>query len=441
MASQTEQKNKVVTVTGLKDSAGNIGLNAKVSKEGSDIGKVISVTTAEGEKLNYTSAKTAAEDTYNKTKIENTLKAFPGVEKFDGVIDEEAYNQSGQGTATGVPQNTVDAPPASFSNKAGTNVSGKVFMVPVDMQISGEGSQDHIRIRALKYKPPQGNTGSDPIIGANFESVVQKGLKSANADLPPGNYDYQGEVILPIPTAVRDRASASWAMSKLSPITAAGVGLVAAPAIEAAGGDIGALGTAFRTVLKTVGGIFGAGGTEEDTFGFNQIAAASLSTALLKSINLGAGLEPSDILARVSGKAANPNMELLFRGPNMRVFDLGWKFVSRSPEEAKRLRQIIKFLKVQSLPELSQNANLINSPNVFFIRYMNGNSRIKSLPQPKICALTDFGIDHTPDNIGWSAYEDSHPVATAITMQFLELTPLFRNEIEAAFPEDDDVGY
>lgn len=441
MASQTEQKNKTTTITGLKDSNGTIGLNAVVSRSGNDVGKVITVTTASGEKIQYVQAQAVVQDSYNKARIDAHVKAFPEVESVSGVIAEEAYNQSGKGTATGVPQNTSDEAPASFSSSAGLNLSGKVLMLPLDMQISGEGSQDHIRIRALKYKPPQAGGGSKPIVGANFESVVQKGLKSANAGLPPGNYEYMGEVILPIPSAVRDRASASWAMSRLSPITAAGVGLVAAPAVEAAGGDIKAIGTAFSSFIKSIGGVFGAGGTETDTFGFNQVAAASLSAAFLKEVGLGAGLEPSDILARTTGKAANPNMELLFRGPNMRAFDFGWKFISRSPQEAKRLRQIIKFLKVQSLPQLSENANLINSPNVFFIRYMNGDSRIKSLPQPKICALVDFGIDHTPDNLGWNAYEDSHPIATAITMQFLELTPLFRNEIETAFPEDDDVGY
>ena len=47
----------------------------------------------------------------------------------------------------------------------------------------------------------------------------------------------------------------------------------------------------------------------------------------------------------------------------------------------------------------------------------------------------------TPDGMGWAAYEDSHPVSTSLVMQFAELTPLFRNEMVEAFPEDDDVGY
>ena len=102
---------------------------------------------------------------------------------------------------------------------------------------------------------------------------------------------------------------------------------------------------------------------------------------------------------------------------------------------------MIKFMKLQCLPTVGENTTLINSPNVFFIRYMNGDTRIKSLPQPKICALVNFGIDHTPDGMGWAAYEDSHPVSSSLVMQFAELTPLFRNEMEFTFPEEDDVGF
>ena len=99
-------------------------------------------------------------------------------------------------------------------------------------------------------------------------------------------------------------------------------------------------------------------------------------------------------------------------------------------------------MKVNSLPYFEgKSQNLINSPNVFFVRYMNGDTRNKALPQPKICALVSFGIDHSSDGQGWAAFEDSQPVSTVFTMTFSELTPLFKNETERDFPAEDDVGY
>lgn len=438
MASQTQSKNNTISVTQIVLPDGSTG-KATVSKSGPDAGKIVTVQKNSGEYLTYYEATAVSQNTTNQTRINAALKASKSNTTVSGVIAPSAYDQSIKSTGTGTPQNTTnEAPagasafdPASLTNAAG-KLAGKVYLLPIDMKIDGEGSQDHIRIRALKYKAPQGGAVS----GADFRSVIQNGLKSANAGLPPANYDYEGEVILPIPTAVRDKASATWAKARLSPVMASAVGAVAEPAARAAGGDLTGILDALGRLAGGGPAMLLGGGTE----GYNQTVAASLSSALLAQVGL-AGLEPSDILARTTGKVANPNMELLFRGPDMRAFEFSWKFVARSSDEARRIRQIIKFFKLQSLPTVGQNTNLINSPNVFFIRYMNGDTRIKSLPQPKICALAEFGIDHTPDNQGWTAYEDSHPVSTSLTMQFLELTPLFRNELEQAFPSEDDVGY
>jgi len=435
MTSQTQIKNTTIPVGGITTPKGTGG-KVTISKSGSDVGFITTAQNADGTFLTHSQAVTVSQNTTSATKINAALTAAKSTKTLQGVVAEPAYNQNIKKSATGTPTSTTNEIPAAnaafdpktLSNRSGTN-TGKVYPFPVDMQYSGTGSQDHIRIRALKYKAPQGGTQE------GFTSVVQDGIKSANANLPPPDYEYEGEIILPIPTAVKDSSSASWSMTKMSPIMAAAVGTVAAPAITAAGGNPGEAFQQIMDALTKSGTFLGAGGAE-----YREILAASLSSSFLGSVGL-TGIEPSDILARTTGKVSNPNMELLFRGPNMREFEFAWKFACRSAEDAKRIRQIIKFMKLQCLPTVGENSNLINSPNVFFIRYMNGDTRIKSLPQPKICALVNFGIDHTPDGMGWAAYEDSHPVSTSMVMQFAELTPLFRNEMEEAFPDEDDVGY
>jgi len=436
MASQTQIKNETINVGGITTPKGTGG-KVNVSKSGPDAGSITTAQNSDGTFLTHAEAVTVSQNPTSAAKINAALTASKSTKTLQGVVAEPAYNQNIKSTPTGTPTSTTNEIPAAnapfdpktLNNGSGSN-TGKVYPFPVDMQYSGTGSQDHIRIRALKYKAPQGGRTQE-----GFKSVVQGGIKSANASLPPPNYEYEGEVILPIPTAVKDSSSASWSMTKMSPIMAAAVGTVAAPAIAAAGGNPGEAFRQLTEALTKSGTFLGAGGAE-----YRQVLAASLSSSFLGSVGL-TGLEPSDILARTTGKVSNPNMELLFRGPNMREFEFAWKFACRSADDAKRIRQIIKFMKLQCLPTVGENANLIDSPNVFFIRYMNGDTRIKSLPQPKICALVNFGIDHTPDGMGWAAYEDSHPVSTSMVMQFAELTPLFRNEMEEAFPEEDDVGY
>jgi len=433
MASQTKTKNETLTVTGIITPGGNNG-KVSVSKSGSNVGLIITAQNPDNTFLKHSEAVTVSQNAPNQTKINAALSASKSKTTLQGVVPEVSYTQNIKSTPTGTPTSTTNEIPAAnapfdpktLNNGAGKN-TGKVYPFPVDMNYNSAGSQDHIRIRALKYKPSQGESG--------LNSVLTNGIKSVNAKLPPPDYEYEGEVILPIPMGVRDASSASWSMSKMSPIMAAAVGLVADPAIKAIGGDMAGALKDLAAKFKNTGGAFGEQGAD-----FRQIYAAAASSGLISQFGLGE-IEPSDILARTTGKVANPNMEMLFRGPNMRQFEFQFKLVCRSKDDAKRIREIIKFFKLQSLPSVNKNTNLINSPNVFFIRYMNGDTRIKSLPQPKICALINFGIDHTPDNMGWAAYEDSHPVATALVMSFAELTPLFRNEMEEAFPEADDVGY
>ena len=435
MASQTQIKNETINVGGITTPKGTGG-KVKVSRSGSDVGFITTAQNSDGSFLTYAQAVTVSQNSTSAAKINAALTASKSTKTLQGVVAQPSYDQNIKSTPTGTPTSTTNEIPAAnaafdpktLNNGSGSN-TGKVYPFPVDMQYSGTGSQDHIRIRALKYKAPQGGTQS------SLDSVIQDGLKSKNANLPPVDYKYEGEVILPIPMGVRDRSSASWSMGKMSPIMAAAVGTVAPLIDTLAGGNGGDALKKYIEQIKTSPEILGTEGSD-----YRRVLTASLTSSVLGAVGL-TGLEPSDILARTTGKVSNPNMELLFRGPNMREFEFQFKLVCRSKDDAKRIREIIKFFKLQSLPTVGKNTNLINSPNVFFIRYMNGDTRIKSLPQPKICALVNFGIDHTPDGMGWAAYEDSHPVATQLVMQFAELTPLFRNEMEEAFPEEDDVGY
>jgi len=451
MATQIELKNTLKPVPGVVLSDGTTG-TAIVSSGGPDSGKIIEVKDSSGKTVVYSEAVKVGGNTDNQAKINAVLQqtnSSLSLSTTNQVIAQPGYNQilgSNQVSTIGVPQGTsTEVPaafdPAVFSNASGTNVKSTVFTFPKDMTLSGENSQDHLRIRALKYRPPQEVTdpGSFEAATTPFSSgsVLTSGLQSKNATLPPPDYEYQGEVILPMPSEVRDRSSATWGKTSMQIMSALATGAIAGPAEQLIGqGDF--VGAA-KQVYDNLGSAFGQ--TFSNASGeARSIIAASLSTAFIRS-KLGLNVEPSDILARTTGKVANPNMELLFRGPDMREFTFTWTLTPRNSAEGAELRKIIKFMKLNTLPYIEGSGVLISSPNVFFIRYMKGDTRIKSLPQPKICACTTFGIDHTPSNQGWSAYEDSQAVATQLSMNFIELTPLFRNDVEIAFPDEDDVGY
>jgi len=52
-------------------------------------------------------------------------------------------------------------------------------------------------------------------------------------------------------------------------------------------------------------------------------------------------------------------------------------------------------------------------------------------------ALRTITVDYAPDGY-WAAYDDSHPVAALMSLQFTELKPIYDTNQET---DGDDVGY
>ena len=171
--------------------------------------------------------------------------------------------------------------------------------------------------------------------------------------------------------------------------------------------------------------------------------AASLVTALAKGIT-GDTITASDIFAGVSGAIRNPNVEVLFQKMNLRTFDLSFKLVPYNPNEAKTIQSIINVFKKSMLPtyRLGQSkvlgtkgddnrgveASFIKVPKVCKVTYMHGDKPHPVLPTYKMCALTDMGINYTPDG-NYATYNDASPVAYEIKLSFMETKLLFSEEI------------
>ena len=329
-----------------------------------------------------------------------------------------------------------------------------------------ESNQDTFQITQYNYQAP----GGDVFAKSNIYSTVfeDRGLKRNSA-----LKDFIGTVILPMPNKVVDQNAVSWSGDNMSTIsmgvggyayqnTAAALGGQAAVSAGTALADIMKLPISpeAKTALIQIATIGAAGG--------GRIVNRADFRAMLTSLaTKGAGMEisPETILARGFGVVPNSNLELLFNGPILRGFTFGYRMTPRSEKEAANVRRIIRFFKQgmaarKMTGQAGEGSAFLKSPNVFKLKYKSAGKPIPGVNKFKICALTQFGVDYTPES-QWTAYEDpsspGQPVSVVMSLQFNELEPVYESDYQPSISNifkrndgrdtdldsitDNDVGY
>ena len=130
-----------------------------------------------------------------------------------------------------------------------------------------------------------------------------------------------------------------------------------------------------------------------------------------------------------------PNERVLFDKVNLRSFSFSFKMVARSPEEARMIKNIIKFFRQELYPEAIKITPegapfAYEFPNVFSIEVMN---RQKYNPGFDIqrCYLT--GVDTTFNGTATGLFNDGQFVESEISLSFSELSALDKSKIRKGF--------
>ena len=314
-----------------------------------------------------------------------------------------------------------------YGAKNRRNTDPLAMAYPIDISTD----QDHLMIK--KYKYSRGR-------GVNL-SVNQSGPSgNVRASAEEAGKEYDGFVLLPMPK-VSDSNGAEWGESDLNVFGVGALSALAAPnqlLDEAKLSETQGVFDINDFVDRTtaLGGVF-AQGVLSNLKGSAAVGGALGASKLLQAI--GVTVEPDTILARATGQIANPNAELLFQGPVLRDFGFQFLMIARSAEEGKMIRQIIRWFKQGAAPKYN-NAALLKTPDIFALEYQTPgqvNGR-KILTKFHDMALRTITVDYAPDGF-WSAYDDSHPVACRMSLQFTELKPVYEDDYNGL--DDDQVGY
>ncbi len=281
---------------------------------------------------------------------------------------------------------------------------------------------------SLRY-PIKKLTSKDDYVQIDIYQYKPGGLNSGNSFALPSGGSQPGtleqSIILPIPQSLPDNStSAMWGKNEMGPAEIA----TASTAMETMG-DKNPLSGLVRGLSNQAEKF-----TETAQTGIGQQALMSgIAAAAVKNL-MGQGGDVGTYLSRAGGITFNQNVELLFTGVDLRpAFAFNFDMVPRSQKESDTIKTIIKVLKKAMSPSkgtASTGAGLfITAPRVFNVKYKSGSSDHPFLNQFKTCALQSMSVNFTPDGT-YTTYGDATPVHMQLTLQFQELTPIFREDYD-----------
>ena len=273
---------------------------------------------------------------------------------------------------------------------------------------------DYIEITAYDYVPSGLDTGKK----------LKQGFKGSNR-----RFTRRYETIqLPMQPQLSESTAVSWGGDSLNAIQAVGARAAQNAITEAGDGD-------FRAALGALG---------EGVTSLGQLATDDGTKAALAAYFAGQAVG-ANVLGRSTGQVINPNLELLFTGPNLRSFSFNFTLTPRDPEEAGIVRRMIRAMKRNMTPQRSSEALFLKSPRIFELEYIFGDTNREHpfMNKFKPCACTSFTVNYTPDGSYMTYRGEPSMTSYQISMSFGEIEPIYADEYggKGRFDETETMGF
>ena len=144
-----------------------------------------------------------------------------------------------------------------------------------------------------------------------------------------------------------------------------------------------------------------------------------------------------ELANKIFGRSANPYLEVLYGGPQLRTFNYSFKFAPKNEDEKNDVQKIIQMFRFHSAPEHRNDHNMfLGLPSEFDIHYMyqrEDGIASENLHYPKIatCVLQSVNTNFTPNGV--KSHHDGSPVMITMDLTFLETEMITKDHINEGF--------
>jgi len=146
-----------------------------------------------------------------------------------------------------------------------------------------------------------------------------------------------------------------------------------------------------------------------------------------------AGQGATDFFIFAAGFASNPQLEVLFKGTDMREFQFDFLFSPYNASEAQSVVDIIKRFKFHQAPEVVVDSvgRFFIPPSEFDIEFKNNGQTNEKIHKIGTCVLTSMNVDYAPN--GWSAFPDGTPTNIRMTLNFMETEIVTKQRVKEGY--------
>ncbi len=327
--------------------------------------------------------------------------------KFTKLINSPGYFSLGKNVSTTNPndQNNDlrDGAPASGGEELPNRVQAQSFTVggSVDVlryprQSLEQFGYDYIQITAYEYEA----SGLD----------VQGGGKGGFGKRFKKSYE---TIQLPMQPNLSESLGVAWGEDNLNGLQAALASGAMGLMQDVAGGKMKEAGGKISDTMQDMGAMV------KDPASKKFVAAYFAGQAV-----------GANVTARATGQVINPNLELMFTGPQLRSFNFNFTLTPRDPEEARICRKIIRAMKRNMTPQRSESNLFLKTPRIFKIEYIygEGNTEHPFMNKFKPCACRNFTVNYTPDGSYMTYRGEPSMTSYTIAMSFGEIEPIYADE-------------
>ena len=212
-------------------------------------------------------------------------------------------------------------------------------------------------------------------------------------------------------------------------------------------------------------GIIGAAGSmiSGENGELNQASGGLLSQVLSRVVGLGAGaaigkvagmaglgaiagglgIDPLANFAKEASRVTlNPNLRTLFEGVQIRSFPMAFRMVAKSEQEAREVKNIVKFLRAEVYPEtsdvtLSDGTTTLpfgyKFPNVFDIQIKDASGSNPAFDIQR-CYLNSVTTTFNQTATGmYKGAENNYFIEVDLQLEFVEVMTMDKGKVEGGF--------